>query len=216
MFGSASCVVELSILSLSSLRLDVKRPIAHHIYSVSIVVAFGCQTANCAPHSIPFCANPVKSIGAGDRFNAGYCVGLMLRCEPLDRLQIAVATSGAVIAFHAHLLVLLRLWLCLLFGAVIAFYAHILSMSCSVSALVFFSMRLLCAFSFGVLLCIWPGLLFDAAIAFYMRIFFRCVVVAFGYAFRCCPYMLIVFRCCCIWICLLFRVRHCPTSSVCY
>ncbi len=38
----------------------------------------------------PYCENPKKSTGAGDRFNAGYCLGLMLE----QCLQLGVATSG--------------------------------------------------------------------------------------------------------------------------
>ena len=42
----------------------------------------------------PYCANPKKSTGAGDRFNAGYALGLMLGL-PVDAcLLTAVASSG--------------------------------------------------------------------------------------------------------------------------
>ncbi len=42
----------------------------------------------------PYCPNPKKSTGAGDRFNAGYALGLMLELEPADCLLAAVASSG--------------------------------------------------------------------------------------------------------------------------
>jgi len=42
----------------------------------------------------PFCAVPLKSTGAGDRFNAGYCLGLMLELSAADRLDLGSATSG--------------------------------------------------------------------------------------------------------------------------
>lgn len=42
----------------------------------------------------PYCPNPVKSTGAGDRFNAGYALGLLLELEPQDRLLLANASSG--------------------------------------------------------------------------------------------------------------------------
>jgi hypothetical protein len=42
----------------------------------------------------PFCANPRKSTGAGDRFNAGYCAGLMLGFSPEDCLLLGGAASG--------------------------------------------------------------------------------------------------------------------------
>lgn len=42
----------------------------------------------------PFCANPKISTGAGDHFNAGFCVGYVLGLDPLACLTVAVATSG--------------------------------------------------------------------------------------------------------------------------
>ncbi len=42
----------------------------------------------------PFCARPRKSTGAGDRFNAGYCLGLQLGLEPAARLLLGGAVSG--------------------------------------------------------------------------------------------------------------------------
>lgn len=42
----------------------------------------------------PYCAKPVKSVGAGDRFNAGYCAAHALGWSPRDRLLLAAATSG--------------------------------------------------------------------------------------------------------------------------
>ncbi len=42
----------------------------------------------------PFCASPRKTTGAGDRFNAGYCLGLMLGLDARQRLALAAATSG--------------------------------------------------------------------------------------------------------------------------
>lgn len=42
----------------------------------------------------PRCASPRKSVGAGDRFNAGYCLGLLLGLEGADRLNLGSATAG--------------------------------------------------------------------------------------------------------------------------
>ncbi|MCL5098669.1 MAG: PfkB family carbohydrate kinase [Candidatus Omnitrophica bacterium] len=42
----------------------------------------------------PFCPSPKKSTGAGDRFNAGYCAGLLLGLEPAECLQLGCASSG--------------------------------------------------------------------------------------------------------------------------
>jgi hypothetical protein len=42
----------------------------------------------------PYCAKPVKLTGAGDRFNAGYSLGLMLRLPEAQRLELGNAASG--------------------------------------------------------------------------------------------------------------------------
>lgn len=42
----------------------------------------------------PYTAKPLISTGAGDHFNAGFCLGTLLGCEPAVCLQIGVATSG--------------------------------------------------------------------------------------------------------------------------
>ncbi|MCC5851045.1 MAG: carbohydrate kinase [Verrucomicrobia bacterium] len=42
----------------------------------------------------PYTPSPVKSTGAGDRYNAGYCLGRMLDLCETDRCLLGVATSG--------------------------------------------------------------------------------------------------------------------------
>lgn len=42
----------------------------------------------------PFCATPVKSTGAGDRFNAGYAAGLLLGGSLADCLALGCASAG--------------------------------------------------------------------------------------------------------------------------
>ncbi|MBC8038956.1 MAG: carbohydrate kinase, partial [Opitutaceae bacterium] len=42
----------------------------------------------------PFCPSPKKSTGAGDRFNSGYALGLLLGLSPDERLLCACASSG--------------------------------------------------------------------------------------------------------------------------
>ncbi|MDC7232537.1 MAG: PfkB family carbohydrate kinase [Spirochaetales bacterium] len=42
----------------------------------------------------PYCKNPVKSTGAGDRYNAGFCLASLLNLEAEERLQFANAVSG--------------------------------------------------------------------------------------------------------------------------
>ncbi len=40
------------------------------------------------------CAKPVLTTGAGDNFNAGFCLGQALGLSPLDALTLGVSTSG--------------------------------------------------------------------------------------------------------------------------
>jgi hypothetical protein len=42
----------------------------------------------------PFCANPVRTVGAGDRFNAGFAAGGLLRMNRSERLILGNASSG--------------------------------------------------------------------------------------------------------------------------
>lgn len=56
--------------------------------------AVSASAAGVATMAGPVCARPVKSTGAGDRFNAGYAAGLLLGLEPTLRLRLATATSG--------------------------------------------------------------------------------------------------------------------------
>ena len=63
----------------------------------------------------PYCRSPLKSTGAGDRFNAGYCLGLLMDCSPEQRLQLGVATSGVFIrqatsATYEELLCFIQDW----------------------------------------------------------------------------------------------------------
>ena len=42
----------------------------------------------------PFCAKPVLTTGAGDNFNSGYVLGLLLGLSPDEALVVGMATSG--------------------------------------------------------------------------------------------------------------------------
>lgn len=42
----------------------------------------------------PFCRNPKLTTGAGDNFNAGFCIGLLACLEPQEMLASGVANSG--------------------------------------------------------------------------------------------------------------------------
>jgi len=42
----------------------------------------------------PYCEKPKLTTGAGDNFNAGFCLGQALGLEPLESLMLGVCTSG--------------------------------------------------------------------------------------------------------------------------
>ncbi len=49
----------------------------------------------------PYCANPVLTTGAGDNFNAGFCLGVLAKLEFPEALAAATATSGFYVR-HGH------------------------------------------------------------------------------------------------------------------
>lgn len=69
--------------------LQISEVVIHHIKSAAVAGPDGS-----AMLFGPFCAQPKKSTGAGDRFNAGYAVGQLLGLEPQARLLTACAASG--------------------------------------------------------------------------------------------------------------------------
>jgi len=63
----------------------------------------------------PHCASPLKSTGAGDRFNAGYCLGLLAGGTLEDCLVLGSAASGFFVrkarsAARAELAAFLQMW----------------------------------------------------------------------------------------------------------
>jgi len=62
------------------------------IHPVQFAVAADAQGNAIVPG--PFTANPKISTGAGDHFNAGFCIGRLLGCDLAQSLQLGVATSG--------------------------------------------------------------------------------------------------------------------------
>jgi sugar/nucleoside kinase (ribokinase family) len=70
-------------------RLGISEAVIHHIKSAAVAGPAGEATL----HG-PYCAQPKKSTGAGDRFNAGYALGLLFGLSPADRLTCAAAASG--------------------------------------------------------------------------------------------------------------------------
>jgi hypothetical protein len=70
-------------------RLGISEVVIHHIRSTAVAGPAGGATL-----WGPYCAQPKKSTGAGDRFNAGYALGLLLGLSATDRLACACAASG--------------------------------------------------------------------------------------------------------------------------
>ena len=63
----------------------------------------------------PYCANPKLTTGAGDNFNAGFCIGLMAGLEPAELLAAGTASSGFYVrnaksAANAELAEFLEQW----------------------------------------------------------------------------------------------------------
>ncbi|MBC8126584.1 MAG: carbohydrate kinase [Gloeobacteraceae cyanobacterium ES-bin-144] len=69
--------------------LGISRVVIHRIpFAVSASVEGGFTQPG------PYCANPKKSTGAGDRFNAGFCLGLALALGDAESLALGCAVSG--------------------------------------------------------------------------------------------------------------------------
>jgi sugar/nucleoside kinase (ribokinase family) len=70
-------------------RAQISEVGVHTIKSATGATANGAVTV-CGP----FCPNPRKSVGAGDRFNAGWLAGGLLGLAADERLLLGVAVSG--------------------------------------------------------------------------------------------------------------------------
>ena len=66
----------------------------HAVVIHSIRYAVGTDSNGAARIWGPYCENPKKSTGAGDRFNAGYALGQILDLPMESALQLAVSSSG--------------------------------------------------------------------------------------------------------------------------
>lgn len=69
--------------------LGVDEVVVHWIKFAAVAGADGEASV-----SGPYCAQPRKSTGAGDRFNAGYVLGQLFKLPPEERLLLATASSG--------------------------------------------------------------------------------------------------------------------------
>ena len=70
-------------------RLGVDEVVVHWVK-----IAASASAQGGAVVTGPYCQKPKKSTGAGDRFNAGYALGLLLGFAPEERLYLATASSG--------------------------------------------------------------------------------------------------------------------------
>lgn len=70
-------------------KLNISAVAIHCVKIASMADATGTYSVDG-----PYCAKPLKSTGAGDRFNAGFCVGTILQLPQAERLLLAAATSG--------------------------------------------------------------------------------------------------------------------------
>jgi fructose-1-phosphate kinase PfkB-like protein len=70
-------------------KLGVSAVSIHCVKTASLADATGSYAV-----SGPYCAQPKKSTGAGDRFNAGFCAGTLLKLSPRERLLVGLRCSG--------------------------------------------------------------------------------------------------------------------------
>lgn len=70
-------------------RLGISEVVIHYIKIAALAGPDGA-----AALAGPYCAQPKKSTGAGDRFNAGYALGRLLALPPAERLVCGCAASG--------------------------------------------------------------------------------------------------------------------------
>jgi sugar/nucleoside kinase (ribokinase family) len=69
--------------------LGISEVVIHHVK-----VAAAAAVDGAAAIVGPYCAAPRKTTGAGDRFNAGYALGLLLKLDITSRLLLGAAGSG--------------------------------------------------------------------------------------------------------------------------
>jgi fructose-1-phosphate kinase PfkB-like protein len=78
-------------------RLGIAEVVVHNVQLNAVASAAGVVVRPSGPH----CAAPLKTTGAGDRFNAGYVFGLATGLGPRDRLDLGAATAGHFIRHAA-------------------------------------------------------------------------------------------------------------------
>lgn len=91
-------------------RLEISRVVIHRI-----PFAVSADEEGEVTRPGPFCPNPRKSTGAGDRFNAGLSLGLALGCSAADSLVLGCGAAGFFVrnarsADQSELAEFLRQW----------------------------------------------------------------------------------------------------------
>lgn len=82
---------------LAALAARLQRAVGVSEVVIHAVRWAGCAGAGEAAVPGPWCAQPKKLTGAGDRFNAGYGLGLLLGLPPAQRLALGSASSGVFV-----------------------------------------------------------------------------------------------------------------------
>ena len=70
-------------------RLGIYSLVVHPVRSAAC-----CVEGEYYQASGPYCEKPVLTTGAGDNFNAGFCLGMALDLQPQQALTLGVCTSG--------------------------------------------------------------------------------------------------------------------------
>jgi sugar/nucleoside kinase (ribokinase family) len=74
---------------------EIREALAIHTVVIHPTSFAAAADATGATHVLgPFTPRPKITTGAGDHFNAGFCIGRLLDLDLASSLQIGVATSG--------------------------------------------------------------------------------------------------------------------------
>lgn len=71
-------------------HLGIEQVVVHHARLTAVAGPEGAIDQV----SAPLCTQPRKTTGAGDRFNAGYALGLLRELPPRERLAVGAASGG--------------------------------------------------------------------------------------------------------------------------
>ncbi len=75
-------------------KLDIQAVVVHPRSSAAAAIKTGDADVASARFAGPFVRQPKLSTGAGDNFNAGFCVGRLAGLDPAGALCVGTATSG--------------------------------------------------------------------------------------------------------------------------